>query len=194
MGPPAFVGAPAAAASAVLAPIVPPSKPKLGGDSGRNVIDRQAWSAEEDAAILRSVLVLGLKWLLVAAVLPGRSEDAVRIGWKRIREPKWELQIGNDGTSHFAYAKQPSHRKQRDSADDAKDERRCSWSRKEDDTILQSVGEFGHRWNQIADRLPGRSEHAIRNRYARLQNLVRRGKAIAVPVSKELPIGISLVP
>lgn len=191
---PTFVSAPAAAASPVLAPIVPPPRPKLGGDSGRNVIDRQAWSAEEDAAILRSVQVHGLKWRLVAADLPGRSDDAVRNRWKRIREPKWELQMRDDGTSHYTYAKQPSHRKQRDSADDAKDERRCSWSRKEDDTILHSVSEFGHRWNQIADRLPGRSEHAIRNRYARLQNLVRRGKSIAVSESKELPIGISLVP
>jgi len=47
-------------------------------------------------------------------------------------------------------------------------ERLC-WSREEDALIVRSVGEFGHRWHKISERLSGRTEHAIRNRYARLQ-------------------------
>ena len=35
--------------------------------------------------------------------------------------------------------------------------------------ITSSVAEFGHRWNRIAERLPKRTEHAIRNRWHRLQ-------------------------
>jgi len=31
------------------------------------------------------------------------------------------------------------------------------------------VGELGHKWSRLAQRLHGRTEHAIRNRYARLQ-------------------------
>ena len=38
----------------------------------------------------------------------------------------------------------------------------------EDLLITQSIAELGHKWNQIAERLPGRTEHAIRNRWHRL--------------------------
>ena len=36
--------------------------------------------------------------------------------------------------------------------------------------IVQSVAELGHKWYLIAQRLPGRTDHAIRNRYHRLQS------------------------
>ena len=45
-----------------------------------------------------------------------------------------------------------------------------SWTRAEDATIVQSVAELGHKWYLIAQRLPGRTDHAIRNRYHRLQS------------------------
>ena len=32
--------------------------------------------------------------------------------------------------------------------------------------------ELGHKWYQISQRLPGRTDHAIRNRYHRLQAMV----------------------
>ena len=44
------------------------------------------------------------------------------------------------------------------------------WSKFEDATIVQSVEELGHKWYLIAQRLPGRTDHAIRNRYHRLQS------------------------
>ena len=45
---------------------------------------------------------------------------------------------------------------------------RLSWTPTEDDVIVASVDELGHKWYQIAARLPGRTEHAIRNRYHRV--------------------------
>ena len=45
---------------------------------------------------------------------------------------------------------------------------RSAWTRVEDDIILSSVNEFGPKWVEIAARLPGRTEHAARNRYHRL--------------------------
>merc|ERR1719152_304031 len=44
-----------------------------------------------------------------------------------------------------------------------------SWTPTEDAIILTSVRELGHKWNKIATKLHGRTEHAIRNRYHRLQ-------------------------
>lgn len=162
----------------------------LGGGSGRNVIDRKDWSEEEDQAIIASVKVHGQKWRLVAADLPGRSDDAVRNRWKRIRER------GDGGGAGSSEPAVKSHHKKRasDPTDAAEATERSSWSRKEDETILRSVNEYGHRWSRIAESLPGRSEHAIRNRYSRLQNLVHRGKPIVLGSGKGVPLGISLVP
>ena len=46
---------------------------------------------------------------------------------------------------------------------------RVSWSKQEDATIIQSVVVVGHKWSKIAEQLPGRTDHAIRNRFYRLQ-------------------------
>ena len=51
---------------------------------------------------------------------------------------------------------------------------RSAWTKTEDEIILSSVNEFGPKWVEIAGRLPGRTEHAARNRYHRL---VSRGAA-----------------
>ena len=50
---------------------------------------------------------------------------------------------------------------------------RMSWTKVEDATIVNGVQELGHKWYQIAQRLPGRTDHAIRNRYHRLQAMMQ---------------------
>jgi len=45
---------------------------------------------------------------------------------------------------------------------------RSLWKPEDDAVILQSVAKYGHKWAQLALLLPGRSSHAIRNRYHRL--------------------------
>ena len=49
---------------------------------------------------------------------------------------------------------------------------RTPWTRAEDDVILKSVSEIGHKWYEIARRIPGRTDHAIRNRWSRLQSIM----------------------
>ena len=49
------------------------------------------------------------------------------------------------------------------------------WSREEDEIILLSVAQIGPRWIEIANRLPGRTDHAARNRYHRLQRFNQPG-------------------
>ena len=50
---------------------------------------------------------------------------------------------------------------------------RSSWSRSEDQAIVNAVREFGPRWCSVATCLPQRTEQAVRNRWNRLQQRAR---------------------
>ncbi|EOD07024.1 hypothetical protein EMIHUDRAFT_58434, partial [Emiliania huxleyi CCMP1516] len=99
------------------------------------------WSPHEDELIRRGVEQLGCRWRVIAAQLPGRSDDAVRNRWSRLQDTAKSRTGGRDGGE------------------------RSSWTRAEDDVIVQGVSELGHKWFEIARRLPGRTDHAIRNRW-----------------------------
>lgn len=227
----------------------------VGGALGASDrFQRLVWSAEEDALILQSVAQMGKpKWRKIAAMLPNRSDDAVRNRWHRLREayktttssegataglasspgrtstssPQNANAAGGagsvngaaDGAAADSAAAATSNASQLASersivykcsrcglpkkahvclapenpsaADQMKLKRegqlqlngeggvagdlRSAWTRQEDEIILSSVLEFGPKWVEIAARLPGRTEHAARNRYHRLTT---RGAAV----------------
>lgn len=184
----------------------PIGEPALGGGSGRNLAERKEWTAAEDAQIIASVKKHGQRWRLIAAELPGRSDDAVRNRWNRVKD------AGNEtpGREELSVTAGPPaaapHVSARSTVAMAADSwsprvalnesrpERVSWSRKEDETIVRLVSEIGNKWHAIAECLPGRTEHAIRNRFARLQSLVSRGKPLILSSGTGMPIGIQLVP
>ena len=195
-----------ASASSILMH-VPGESSHIGGGSGRNLAERLSWSLEEDAQIVASVREHGCKWRLIASMLNGRSDDAVRNRYNRVKD----LPVHNGGRPAPPPAPAPppkpkpppaptapkpaSSGASADGSNDDEDKpERVSWSRKEDETIVRSVSELGNKWHKIAARLPGRTEHAIRNRFARLQSLANRGKPIVISSGHGLPIGIQLVP
>ncbi|KOO32235.1 c-myb like protein [Chrysochromulina tobinii] len=117
------------------------------------VANRKDWAAWEDEAIRTGVHTIGTRWRQIAADLPGRSDDAVRNRWARLQHS-------------LSGAKLPAlPRVKRVEGV----EQRQSWTEEEDEIISSSVRDFGHRWNRIAERLPRRTEHAIRNRWHRIQ-------------------------
>mmetsp|Transcript_42227 Transcript_42227/g.90089 ORF Transcript_42227/g.90089 Transcript_42227/m.90089 type:complete len:316 (-) Transcript_42227:718-1665(-) len=124
--------------------------------------NRKEWAAEEDDAIRLGVAELGMRWRAIAARLPGRSDDAVRNRWARLQS--------SSGPTTFVGAHSPTKRptgvtrQKREGV-----EARHSWTAEEDAIITASVNEWGRRWNRIVERLPKRTEHAIRNRWHRLQ-------------------------
>uniref|UniRef100_A0A6V4F7L6 Uncharacterized protein n=1 Tax=Prymnesium polylepis TaxID=72548 RepID=A0A6V4F7L6_9EUKA len=147
------------------------------GDSGRNGGERKEWTNAEDEAIRGAVAAHGCKWRVIAAMLPGRSDDAVRNRWSRLKS----LESG------MPLPPPPPPARKLSTDGGGKPERvrpeRVSWSRTEDETILQSVHEIGTKWHKIANRLPGRTDHAIRNRFHRLQTMYADGdKQLSAPV------------
>lgn len=186
-----------------------PEDNAVGGGSGRNLAERVSWSPEDDAKIVAGVRMYGCKWRVIAALLPGRSDDAVRNRWNRVKDLPQHRSSSEDA-EHATVAKPPkppkvppkaqAQKRETDThafseqADQENKRDRVSWSRKEDELIIRSVEELGNKWHKIALRLPGRTEHAIRNRFARLQSLASRGRPVIIGSGRGLPIGIQLIP
>mmetsp|Transcript_25314 Transcript_25314/g.59036 ORF Transcript_25314/g.59036 Transcript_25314/m.59036 type:complete len:534 (+) Transcript_25314:113-1714(+) len=139
------------------------SRQRQEGESSGN---RKEWSGDEDRIIIESVSSLGCKWRHIAQLLPGRSDDAVRNRWSRLREqveqslPGFPARSGGDGGGR-------SRSRSADSDELLPTDKapRLGWTPAEDAIIEAGVSELGHRWLLIASRLPGRTDHAIRNRW-----------------------------
>jgi hypothetical protein len=180
------------------APVTTPTAAELhNARTGRNGAERKEWSPEEDEVIRQSVHAHGCRWRRIALQLPGRSDDAVRNRWTRLTETHVSsfgahmvrgAGVGDQGVSKTVAAEiidtvegatkgdalcwsAPTTASTRRSQDGKEKPERVSWTKAEDDAILCSVREMGHKWNKIAERLPGRTDHAIRNRFHRLQTL-----------------------
>lgn len=160
------IAAPSEGAHGTLVALALPSTSQLG--NSRNGAERKEWTAEEDEIIHTSVLIHGCKWRRIAALLPGRSDDAVRNRWNRLREQQPGAPALPAGAASAPAAKRTASA----SSEGVSKPERVSWTKAEDATILNSVAELGHKWNKLAERLPGRTDHAIRNRFHRLQTML----------------------
>eukprot|EP00322_Chrysochromulina_rotalis_P013396 CAMPEP_0115853790 /NCGR_PEP_ID=MMETSP0287-20121206/13686_1 /TAXON_ID=412157 /ORGANISM="Chrysochromulina rotalis, Strain UIO044" /LENGTH=751 /DNA_ID=CAMNT_0003307879 /DNA_START=82 /DNA_END=2337 /DNA_ORIENTATION=+ len=200
---------PAAALAAHL-----PREPPPAAKPARNGAERKEWTEAEDSIIKASVVEHGCRWRKIASRLPGRSDDAVRNRWNRLREMREvdsspsSADAADGGSGAFvgpaagvagavgaaavpaaggeaAAAPTQSKLSKVDRPEKEPKPERISWTKAEDETILRSVAELGHKWNRIAERLPGRTDHAIRNRFHRLQSLledrVRQQQRILAP-------------
>ena len=167
-------------------------------------LPRKEWSLAEDDLIRHGVQRLGCKWRVIAAQLPGRSDDAVRNRWSRLQEsmrppeqqppnPNGAASLavpsigGGGGSSSSSRAGDgaarqsgpPDKEVDRKSVPEKKEraswdkKERTSWTRAEDDIIVQSVAELGHKWFEIARRLPARQAAACQKARPRLRPLRR---------------------
>ncbi len=159
---------------------------RAGAADPLSQFSRKDWSEWEDRAIEKGVRECGTKWRAIAARLPGRSDDAVRNRYVRLQGlPGGASQPGGAataakaqtppvGASGSAPSSKPSRRQ---GAEPESGPTRQGWTDREDAIIVSAVIEVGHRWNQIAEMLPSkRTEHAIRNRWHRLQAAAADGR------------------
>jgi len=159
----------------------------------KEVITRKAWLPSEDSVILNSVAMMGFRWRSIAASLPGRSDDAVRNRWNRLHDhmrlaPKHDsgnMNIDTGGKPSYKCSKCGQPKRNHSCAFKAgsrelpplplpvnsNTEKRTSWADHEDETIRLHVVTLGPKWSLIAAKLPGRTEHAVRNRWHRIMQL-----------------------
>ena len=189
-------------------------------------LPRKEWTPDEDERIRRGVESYGCRWRSIAAHLPGRSDDAVRNRWSRLQvraeggeagsgrssdgvsPPCAEGATGAASSGAGGAGSGAPRARSRESARRPRERgksERSSWTRAEDDIIIAGVAELGHKWYEIARRLPGRTDHAIRNRWSRLQTitgaleggpsaLVGATPARAMPVAEAVQADEGLTP
>jgi len=160
----------------------------------RNGAERHSWTDQEDD-VIRTIAAQegGPSWRRIAAALPGRTDDAVRNRWKRLREldgldgaeeagasadeckpATAENGVANCGHDLIKNKRMCTTSSGATGRSSGRGAERVSWTRSEDETIMSGVREFGHKWTKITANLPGRTDHAVRNRFHRLQTLLER--------------------
>eukprot|EP00965_Chrysotila_dentata_P229570 6197265-Pleurochrysis_carterae.AAC.3 len=130
--------------------------------------ERVNWSSNEDAVIRAMILQHGNQWSRIAVELPGRTCAAVRNRWFRLHEedmhtlgerrdqvpPSLDAFRGVNSAESILTA--------------SSNEDRSNWNKEEDEVVMNAYRKKRRTWRNIAQLLPGRTEHAIRNRLYRL--------------------------
>ena len=134
------------------------TKPPRRGKSKAEGLIKQGWTRHEDETIINMVQTQGQKWSAIAAALEGRTDDAVRNRYLRLKKKKIEHGDGYAGEMSLEDLESTDTVKKGD-----------MWTRAEDERIMSAVADHGLKWQEIAQQLPGRSAAAVQNRYLRLQ-------------------------
>ena len=171
------------AAAAVSAPTVADQGAAAGGPVRRRASKgKQGWTREEDIKIVQYVQLAGQKWAVIAALLPGRTDDAVRNRYLRLQKKKGGSaggSTGGDGDDPGAEVSAAGGARvgaagasgclvtSADLADCETVKKGDMWTEEEDRLITEAVARYGQKWQQISEQVPGRSANAVRNRFLR---------------------------
>jgi len=154
--------------------VVPLSLSTSAASLERTATERKEWTTGEDRILFSVYKKYGRRWRRIAAELPGRSDDAVRNRWYRLKQDELITPcLANDRESHMKARNYSKGNAQKVIEKDRHGTERHTWSRSEDMMIIQNVKAIGHKWSLIAKQLPSRTEHAVRNRFHRLEAMMQ---------------------
>ena len=144
---------------------------------------KHGWTREEDMKIVQYVQLAGQRWAVIAALLPGRTDDAVRNRYLRLLKRKMIEREEEAMHSTVVVTNQ--------------DLRECEsvkkgdmWTEEEDSIIMDAVMRHGQKWQAISARIPGRSANAIRNRFLRCYSSSSSSKS--APIGSDVNVDPSI--
>ena len=119
-----------------------------------------AWGQAEDKLISAAVAHFGTQWNRIAALLPNRSEDAVRNRWHRLQKACTESRLIADRNLLEGRALLLSRFSGGGSIPEAEDcAKRSAWTKEEDELVMEGVAKYGLKWRQACDH-PFNSHHS----------------------------------
>lgn len=143
-------------------PSIRPFKNVKNLQSHKRSFSRQSWTPEEDEVLKAIIEKLGPKqWSSIASQLNIELHRGLPIRFGKQCRERWL------GSLNPVIQKSP-------------------WTEEEDNILVSQQMVLGNRWRLINEKLPGRTENQIKNRWRKLNKLLKNGHKFNQPSEPEL--------